>query len=254
MALRYPQQTFAVYPHPQWPSDVKDSYADDNEDALGGDHPYDHNMPQSLADPSGSRRHSAVKVEEEFGAPQMWQDRSHPHMGQMRQYPTHTVPAINPHAEDMVRMHNQPYATHYTHTPTWTMSGHSESSTPTPMYGASQEPMPVQFNSMHGTFPFQQEPPSAVAMSPQSSQGGWASAASTDSGEQRNAPGSPPVRAHSPNTVLRTDGFRKKNARFEIPKDITLHNIDNRIALAKDDQEKKELKQQKRLLRNRQAA
>ena len=204
--------------------------------------------------PSASRRPSAVKVEGEFGAPQVWQDRPHPHMAQMRPYSSANVPGINAHAEDMARMHSQSYASPYSHAPTWNMSGHSESSTPTPIYGATQEPMPVQFNSMHGTFPFQHEPHSAVAMSPQSSQGGWASATSTDSGEQRIPPGSPVMRPLSPNTVLRADGFRKKNARFEIPKDITLQNIDTRIAHAKDDKEKKELKQQKRLLRNRQAA
>ena len=58
----------------------------------------------------------------------------------------------------------------------------------------------------------------------------------------------------SPMTVQRSDGIRKKNARFEIPKERNLHNIDDLISMSTDDQEKKELKQQKRLLRNRQAA
>jgi hypothetical protein len=253
MAHRYPQQQYAVYSHPQWHDDVKDSY-DDAEASLGDDRAYDHNPPPTMADTAASRRHSAVKVEEEFGAPQMWHDRPHPQMVQMRHYSTSAVPGINTHTEPMVRMHSQSYAPAYGPPPTWAMSGHSESSTPTPIFAATQDPMPVQFNSMHGAFPFQHEPASAVAMSPQSSQGGWASATSTDSGEHRNPPGSPPVRALSPNTVLRADGFRKKNARFEIPKEINLQNIETRIQNAKDDKEKKELKQQKRLLRNRQAA
>ena len=51
------------------------------------------------------------------------------------------------------------------------------------------------------------------------------------------------------------DGIRKKNARFEIPQERNLANIDRLIEDANGDEEQvKELKQQKRLLRNRQAA
>jgi len=55
-------------------------------------------------------------------------------------------------------------------------------------------------------------------------------------------------------SIMRPDGIRKKNARFEIPKERNLQNIDSMILASKDEAEKKELKQQKRLLRNRQAA
>ncbi|ETN36598.1 uncharacterized protein HMPREF1541_08876 [Cyphellophora europaea CBS 101466] len=254
MAHRYPQQTFAVYAHPQWPEEVKGPYPDDDDSNLAGDRPYDHSTHHPMAQPSVSRRHSLVKVEEEFGAPQMWHDRSHPHMVQMRHYSTPAVPSINTHPEQMVRLHSQSYAPTFGPSPTWPMPGHSESSTPTPMFGAVQDPIPVQFNSTTGTFPFQHEPSSAIAMSPQSSQGGWGSTTSTDSGEQRHGPGSPQFRAMSPNNVLRPDSIRKKNARIEIPKEISLLNIDERISHAADEKEKKELKQQKRLLRNRQAA
>ncbi|GAO14010.1 hypothetical protein UVI_02035630 [Ustilaginoidea virens] len=65
-------------------------------------------------------------------------------------------------------------------------------------------------------------------------------------------PGSPMIRSH--NELRRGDGIRKKNARFEIPVERNLSNIDSLIAQSTDDQEIKELKQQKRLLRNRQAA
>lgn len=54
--------------------------------------------------------------------------------------------------------------------------------------------------------------------------------------------------------LLRRDGIRKKNARFEIPAERTLRTIDQLIANTTDEQAVKELKQQKRLLRNRQAA
>ncbi|EGX92066.1 bZIP transcription factor, putative [Cordyceps militaris CM01] len=53
---------------------------------------------------------------------------------------------------------------------------------------------------------------------------------------------------------LRRDGVRKRNARFEIPPDHNLNNIDQLIAESSNEMEIKELKQQKRLLRNRQAA
>lgn len=53
---------------------------------------------------------------------------------------------------------------------------------------------------------------------------------------------------------LRRDGIRKRNARFDIPPDHNLNNIDQLIAESNNEAEIKELKQQKRLLRNRQAA
>ncbi|KAH0595985.1 hypothetical protein MHUMG1_06535 [Metarhizium humberi] len=65
-------------------------------------------------------------------------------------------------------------------------------------------------------------------------------------------PGSPIIRSH--NDLRRGDGIRKKNARFDIPAERNLSNIDSLISQSTDEQEIKELKQQKRLLRNRQAA
>ena len=65
-------------------------------------------------------------------------------------------------------------------------------------------------------------------------------------------PGSPSIRSY--NDLRRGDGIRKKNARFDIPPERTLNNIDQLIAQSTDETEIKELKQQKRLLRNRQAA
>ncbi|EFW99730.1 bzip transcription factor [Grosmannia clavigera kw1407] len=63
---------------------------------------------------------------------------------------------------------------------------------------------------------------------------------------------SPTIRTHP--ELRRGDGIRKKNARFEIPAERNLNNIDLLISQTTDEQEIKELKQQKRLLRNRQAA
>ncbi|KAI0020595.1 bZIP transcription factor [Xylariomycetidae sp. FL0641] len=69
---------------------------------------------------------------------------------------------------------------------------------------------------------------------------------------KRMRPNSPAIRSH--NELRRGDGIRKKNARFDIPAERNLSNIDQLISQSTDDQEIKELKQQKRLLRNRQAA
>jgi hypothetical protein len=68
---------------------------------------------------------------------------------------------------------------------------------------------------------------------------------------KRSRPHSPHGNSHN---YLRQDGVRKKNARFDIPTERTLNNIDELISKASNDDDKKELKQQKRLLRNRQAA
>ncbi|GKT83184.1 LOW QUALITY PROTEIN: BZIP transcription factor [Colletotrichum tofieldiae] len=85
---------------------------------------------------------------------------------------------------------------------------------------------------------------------PTSPQKGWLGQAESMAKKMR--PGSPTIRSH--NDMRRGDGIRKKNARFDIPAERNLSNIDQLIAQSTDEQEIKELKQQKRLLRNRQAA
>lgn len=89
-------------------------------------------------------------------------------------------------------------------------------------------------------------------MSPQSSQGWIPPTTEVHDGNARPTR-SPGYRNESPLHVRR-DGIRKKNARFEIPAERTLSNIDQLIAQSTNEDEIKELKQQKRLLRNRQAA
>lgn len=70
-------------------------------------------------------------------------------------------------------------------------------------------------------------------------------------GPKRIRPNTPPPRGFSPR---RDGGIRKKNARFDIPAERNLFNIDQLISSCTNEDEMKELKQQKRLLRNRQAA
>lgn len=56
-------------------------------------------------------------------------------------------------------------------------------------------------------------------------------------------------------TAIRSDGgIRKKNAKVDIPPGITLENLDYLIEHAETDEQVREFKTQKRLLRNREAA
>ncbi|KAJ5641422.1 hypothetical protein N7490_005422 [Penicillium lividum] len=125
----------------------------------------------------------------------------------------------------------------------------SEESSSAPFQGGAVGPvgsMPMAV-SYRGAMGYQ--PPGGVAMSPQSSQG-WMPAPMELSDVN---PSKSLYRNGSP-LMLRRDGIRKKNARFEIPAERTLSNIDQLINQSTNDDEIKELKQQKRLLRNRQAA
>ena len=54
--------------------------------------------------------------------------------------------------------------------------------------------------------------------------------------------------------LQRRDGIRKKNGRIDIPHERNIETIDQLIEKTSDDDLLKELKQQKRLLRNREAA
>lgn len=136
------------------------------------------------------------------------------------------------------------------------------SGTCTPMATAF-DTMPQQFQAPHiqNAFNTHQQsifsPATTVLDSmPASPQKEWSQPESVNI-EHRGMPkrmrqNSPPLRTHEP--MMRRDGIRKKNARFEIPAERNLMNIDHLIAQSTDEQEIKELKQQKRLLRNRQAA
>jgi len=97
---------------------------------------------------------------------------------------------------------------------------------------------------------------SALSASPRSAQD-WMSNSSNDHLDLQSVPKHPTLTSPMFNVnppLLRRDGIRKKNARFEIPAERTLRTIDQLITQTTDEQEIKELKQQKRLLRNRQAA
>ncbi|KAL8790828.1 MAG: hypothetical protein Q9213_000452 [Squamulea squamosa] len=117
-----------------------------------------------------------------------------------------------------------------------------------------------QLQGLYGGLPVAQSAQyyngNTLLTSPQSSHD-WSSAESAEHMEIRSIPNGNRLSSPSYNTnppLLRRDGIRKKNARFEIPAERTLRTIDTLINQTTDEQEIKELKQQKRLLRNRQAA
>lgn len=177
-----------------------------------------------------------------------------------------SVPSNNPFLEPQ---NNNPFmrmdqSQGYAPQGQWNMSHGSGTCTPLQQYdglaaeydgGASvfQQSMPTQtpFTNPTGQVPlFQNIGPSSHSI-PTSPMKAWAGP-NHQSMAKRMRPDSPPIRSH--NDLRRGDGIRKKNARFDIPAERNLNNIDQLIAQSSDDQEIKELKQQKRLLRNRQAA
>ena len=130
----------------------------------------------------------------------------------------------------------------------------------TTTFDHSQDPATAAEPHFYGGLPTEQvalyQASSALAASPQSAQD-WMSSSSNDHLDPHSMPkhvnlASPTFNPNPP--LLRRDGIRKKNARFEIPAERTLRTIDTLINQTTDEQEIKELKQQKRLLRNRQAA
>lgn len=76
--------------------------------------------------------------------------------------------------------------------------------------------------------------------------------------EMEGRPSSKRMRPSSPPRTMidfqRRDGIRKKNGRIDIPHERNIQTIDELIEQTTDEDTLKELKQQKRLLRNREAA
>lgn len=259
MALQFSQQGFYVYGQPHWPEDVKPALTEDDSSVLD-DRVLDPSTPADVtaADSSNSRRPSMAKMERDYStAAHVWQERPHGVLPPGRHHSQSSIPLSGLNTQYFGQANPTNYASGYVQPPSWPLSARSETSTPTPFFGTVHEPFgqQVQYDGGPVTFPgyAQQDPVSAVSMSPQSSQGGWGSttssdAAETDHGMRRRYRGS------ASGLVLRSDGIRKKNAKFEIPKERNLDNIDRLIMQSTNEEEKKELKQQKRLLRNRQAA
>lgn len=214
----------------------------------------------------------------------VWGDFAHQQQQQQQHHhQSHVAPSLHPEASrqdshvpasipmydssnQFMRLDTTQTNTAYAQQATWPMSRGSGSCTPTPVYdqfsqdydassagafsgGAVGPVTAINFGQMSSYRGNMFGAPGSVAMSPQSSQGWMQTGEMVDGRPAR----SPTYRTDS-NMHLRRDGIRKKNARFEIPAERTLSNIDQLIAQSTNEDEIKELKQQKRLLRNRQAA
>jgi hypothetical protein len=261
MAATYHQQPgFDFYHPPQWPVDDKQNCAEEDEMSLLDEKILEPSTPAEVSADNDPRKMPFDRSGDTFSPRMnMWHEPSqHVGYGHPRQQAHASMPMIDTRRGQCSRM-DAPQPGPYGHHPSWPMSATSGTSTPTPIFDQSPQDFTAMayqgghmgFNQMQ----YQNDPFSATPMSPQSSQGGWMSATSSDGTEPRSRPvRSPSYRPASPSSHLRRDGIRKKNARFEIPAERNLANIDSLILQTSDEQEKKELKQQKRLLRNRQAA
>lgn len=171
--------------------------------------------------------------------------------------------------------HAAPYA-QQPHPAAWTFdhgSGHCTPTTsnvdfmpPPPQFDASyqrtdsahgsfsQTGPPQHFSVSHPDPSFIPAPQVQTPMSPHSHQD-WMGMAQQ---EMEGRPSHKRMRPESPPRTLldfqRRDGIRKKNGRIDIPQERNIQTIDDLIEKTSDEELLKELKQQKRLLRNREAA
>lgn len=256
--MAYQPQPYYPYPQPQWSEDVKPALTEDDSSSVLDDQVFESSTPANMttADASDSRRSSMAKMEDDYaGSSHVWQERPQGVMMPTRHYSQSSIPMAAPNGQFFGQMNAANCAPGFMPNQSWSVPARSESNTPASFFTSVQEPFEqqVQYTGGPVTFNFtQQEPISAVDMSPQSSQGGWASGTSSDADTNRTV--RQRFRIASPMLVSRSDGIRKKNAKFDIPAERNINTIDALIAHASTEDEKKELKQQKRLLRNRQAA
>ncbi|KAH6610498.1 basic-leucine zipper domain-containing dna binding domain [Trichoderma cornu-damae] len=171
------------------------------------------------------------------------------HSVDMQSLPSNN-PFFEPHSTNPYMRFDQPSANPFISGNPWAMSGGSGTATSFQRLGG----MAAEFDANTSIF---QQPIHAPTPFPSSGNmfASLADGQAMQDGQpasKKMRPSSPAIRSH--NDLRRGDGIRKKNARFEIPAERNLSNIDQLIAQSTDEQEIKELKQQKRLLRNRQAA
>ncbi|PKY07065.1 hypothetical protein P168DRAFT_315591 [Aspergillus campestris IBT 28561] len=257
---RYSQPAYDFYQQSPSTLNAKPSYTEDDEMSVLDDKILDSTSPELASSVGDHRRSSYEQAPEAFAhRDSVWSDFSQ----QTRHESAHLA---HPLFESAPNPFTHPTST-YGHQASWQIPKDSGSCTPAAMY----EPFPSDLDN-GSSAPFSGGAvgpvssinvpsmsyraglnyPGAVAMSPQSSQG-WMPAA-TDISDSITRPTKSPTYRHGSPLTVRRDGIRKKNARFEIPAERTLSNIDHLISQSTNEDEIKELKQQKRLLRNRQAA
>ena len=266
-----PPTSFDLFHHSPSALDSKPIFTPDDEMNVLDDKILDSNTPDlsSAHDPRRPSFDQSSSTDAFSRRESVWSDMAqHNQETQSRHASQMSTPLFEPVSNPFVRLDTaQPPAfsqSQQQHHQAWPVSASSGSCTPTPVY----EQFPHEFenaNPFNGgavgavqpmgypAMPFRSSsafPQTTLSMSPQAS---WVAAPDAPEAQK-------PVRQTSTTTfrgstlTMRRDGIRKKNARFDIPAERTLSNIDFLISQSTDEDEIKELKQQKRLLRNRQAA
>ncbi|EEH46485.1 uncharacterized protein PADG_02583 [Paracoccidioides brasiliensis Pb18] len=260
MTRYQPPSAFEFYHQSPSSLDTKPVFSGDDEMSVLDDKILE--TTSDIASMNDPRRSSYDHTSEDFSRRNsVWSDSQSRNTSQMS---TPLFESVNPFG----RVDTTPSASYGQHQ-SWPLSADSGSCTPTPIYeqfphdydGSSTNPFAGGAVGPVNLVPFSQIPfrpgstfpqSAATPMSPQSSQG-WVSGTS-ESTEARSKPIRNTTYRNGSPLHMRRDGIRKKNARFDIPAERTLSNIDMLISQCTDEDEIKELKQQKRLLRNRQAA
>lgn len=283
MMARFTQQPFEFYQDSPATMDSKPAFGEEDEMSVLDDKILD--STSDVAGMSDPRRSSYDQHTDALSYREpVWGDFTHQQpQQQQHHHQTHVAQSLHPDvsrqdshvsasipmydsSNQFMRLDTAQTNTAYAQQAAWPLSRGSGSCTPTPVYdqfaqdydassagafsgGAVGPVSAINFGQMSSYRSNIFGAPGSVAMSPQSSQGWMQTGEIVDGRPAR----SPTYRTDS-NLHLRRDGIRKKNARFEIPAERTLSNIDQLIAQSTNEEDIKELKQQKRLLRNRQAA
>ena len=255
-------------------ADTKQRFSEEDESSVLDENILDSYTPD-MSPLTGNRRDSFTDSNANFSPREDgWSDYTRHDVHAPVRVSASTNPFFEQSNNPFVRPQASQASAYAQHSSTWAMDGTSGSCTPTAVYDHFQSEYEPQCAgsysagavgsidaTTYGGLPYRTGTvfggDGSLSTSPTTSSKDWMSMNSSDPLEPRSIPkrmrpGSPSYRSHSP--LLRRDGIRKKNARFEIPAERNLQNIDQLIGLTSDEQEIKELKQQKRLLRNRQAA
>jgi hypothetical protein len=268
------------------PDCKQSAFADDEDSAVLDPSILDADMMQSPNNTSAFRKDSFANSNGVLSPAdsQAW-DHQYPNAGPLTMDPA-TATAPNPFQDDpnlYMRPHSNQaptaFAQHH-HQPSWTFDHPSGNCTPTtngdfmpppnhfdpaPHYVHSRADSahgtfghapsgPLQFAPQHPEVNFIPAPQVQAPMSPHSHQD-WMGMAQQEmegrTSSKRMRPASPPRNIMD---FQRRDGIRKKNGRIDIPQERNIATIDDLIERTTDEEMLKELKQQKRLLRNREAA
>ena len=244
---------------------------DQEDDSVLDDHILDSSSFDTAAMDNGPRRQSFASTASLLSPRQQaWTDFTYNNDATPTASLNHQAPLFHEHVANHFTPGIPQYPSYDSHMAAWNSHGNvgSDASNATaftafnadvedikPEEPFNHEVAPPSHQNLYGGLPRHSVPTyrhdAASVASPQ-----W-STSSSDAVEKIPRSGqvqSPTFNHNAPQ--LRRDGVRKKNARFDIPDGHNVHTIDLLIAAADPTNEEKirTLKQEKRLLRNRQAA